>query len=436
MNEKLKFGIISLIVIIFQSALKIYGVIITGSLSFLSETVDTLVDIVFVSITLYSIKHSEKPPDYEHMYGHSKVDPIGAFLQGIILINIYILLIIIAMQTFLAGTYSVANANIGLILLIISFSVNLIFSRILIWKGKSKRSPSLEIQGFNLFYDSLRALIVLISFIFAILGMIYFDPILSIVISTWIIIGAVLLAKKGIKDLTDINPVNPIILEEIRNSIFSIEHVNGIEDLKVRATGAKMFLEVHLSVEDHISVIHAHKITKSIRTLGTRFFPHYEVECIIEMNPLGGESTLSEELINLIHSMKTEFPEMINIKDLNIFTIGDKYFLSLIAIMNEALTLEEAHTICTNFENELQEQAPNLSRIITHIESQRERKLISQDKIECATIDIETSNQIKKYVEDVLKSHPHVKGYHGFEFWTTLNYCVLELHVFFERTLN
>ena len=95
MDEKLKFGIISLIVIIFQSALKIYGVIITGSLSFLSETVDTIVDIVFVSITLYSIKHSQKPPDYEHMWGHSKTDPIGALIQGIILINLYIILVFI-----------------------------------------------------------------------------------------------------------------------------------------------------------------------------------------------------------------------------------------------------------------------------------------------------------------------------------------------------
>ena len=48
MDDKIKYGLLSLGVILFQSVLKIYGVIITGSLSFLSETVDTFVDILFV----------------------------------------------------------------------------------------------------------------------------------------------------------------------------------------------------------------------------------------------------------------------------------------------------------------------------------------------------------------------------------------------------
>ncbi|MHA1916212.1 MAG: hypothetical protein ACW97V_17825 [Promethearchaeota archaeon] len=46
MDIKLKFGIYTLIVILFQSSLKLFGVLITGSLSFLSETADTITDII------------------------------------------------------------------------------------------------------------------------------------------------------------------------------------------------------------------------------------------------------------------------------------------------------------------------------------------------------------------------------------------------------
>ena len=46
MNVKIKFGLISLVIIVSQSIIKIYGVILTGSLSFLSETLDTVVDIM------------------------------------------------------------------------------------------------------------------------------------------------------------------------------------------------------------------------------------------------------------------------------------------------------------------------------------------------------------------------------------------------------
>ncbi|MFX1339634.1 MAG: cation diffusion facilitator family transporter [Promethearchaeota archaeon] len=436
LDKKTRFAFYSLIIILFQTCLKLLGVMITGSLSLLSESVDTLVDIVFVSITLYSVKHSQKPPDYEHMYGHTKTDSIGAMIQGIILINLYILLIIYAIMSILTNSYQVANANIGLVILIISFSTNLIFSRFLIWQGRRYKSPSLEIQGLNLFQDSLRAIVVIVSFTFALYGIIFLDPFFSIVLSTWIIISSFKLAKKGADDLTDINPVDSRLLEEIRIKIFNLDHVNGVDDLKIRASGRQLFFEAHLSVEDHISVIHAHEITKAIRDLGDKLFPVYEVECIVEMNPLGGEKSFSEKIINLIFSMKSEYPKILNIRNINVFRIEDKYFLVITMNINENLTLRQAHDICTEFENELKQQVPQLNRIITHLESQYKEDIISPPDIECVTIDDETMNEMKRLIEDVLKSHSYVKGFHGFEFWATFNACILELHVFFEGDLN
>ncbi len=436
MDEKLKFGIITLIVIVFQSILKIYGLLITGSLTLLSETVDTIVDIIFVSITIYSISQSQKPADYEHMYGHSKIDTIGAFVQGIILINVYVLLIINAILVIMAGTYIVANPMIGVQILIISFIVNIIFSRILIWEGKRHKSPTLKMQGLNLFQDSIRAIIVLISFLLMLFDIIFLDPFFSIAISIWIIIGAFFLAKNGIKDLTDTNPINPLIIEEINAAIFNIDHVNSVEDLKIRASGNVLFLEVRLSVEDHISVVHAHEITKSIRALGKKNFSLYEVEFLIEMNPLGGEPSVRDNLINIIYSMKAEFPEISNLKDLNIFSFEDKYFLSLTLVINKSLTLKEAHNICTTFEKELKEQAPYLSRIIAHIEGER----IIEEKIKketiCTSLSPEKLKEIEILVIKILGEHPQVKGCHGFEFWAAGDYCVLELHIFFDGDLN
>ncbi|MFX0139634.1 MAG: cation transporter, partial [Candidatus Hodarchaeota archaeon] len=103
MDIKVKYAFFTLIVILFQSALKLFGVLITGSLSFLSETADTLTDILFVSITLYSLYQSQKPADYEHMYGHSKIDSISGLIQGVILMNIYVVLIYNAIQAIISS---------------------------------------------------------------------------------------------------------------------------------------------------------------------------------------------------------------------------------------------------------------------------------------------------------------------------------------------
>ena len=436
MNVKVKFGAIALGIIIFQSVLKVYGIFLTGSLSFLSESLDTFVDIVFVSITLYSVRQSDKPPDYEHMYGHSKIDPIGALVQGIILINLYFLLIFNTIGVIISGVYEINAPEVGLQIIIISFVVNIIFSRILIWQGKKNNSLSLEIQGLNLFQDSLRAVLVLISFIFALFRVNFLDPIFSVILSCWIIFGAFLLSKKGIKDLTDENPISAMIIEEIRESIFFLDHVNGVNDLKVRASGNKLFLEVNLSVEDHISVIHANEITKSIRSICNSLIPQYDVECIIEMNPLGGEMSKGENIINLIYSSYTDYMDILNIKDVNLFTFEKDYFLSLTIIVNDALQLDEAHKICTGFENELKEQAPYLSRIITHIEGSPTTGKITPKQLSCSPVDDNRMAEIQRIVENIFKNHDEVKGYHGFEFWTAIEYCVLETHVFFDSDLN
>lgn len=436
MDIKIKFGLLTLVIVLFQSSIKFLGVLITGSLSFLSETADTFIDILFVSITLYSLHSSQKPADYQHMYGHSKIDSISGLIQGVILMNVYVVLIYNAIQVVISSRFEVLNPEFGLIILIISFIVNFTFSRILISEGREQKSLTMEIQGLNLFQDSMRAIIVLLSFIFAYFNITFFDPILSIILSIWIIIGAFKLAKRGVKELTDTNPVSSIVIEKLRTEIFALEHVVGVHNLKVRVTGKTLFLEVHLSVEDHISIVHANEIIKSIRNLSSKVFPLYQVECIVEMNPLASEKSIGEGLINLIYSMKSEYPDIINFKDLNVFRLEDKYFVSLIVVINDSLSLTKAHEICTQFEGEIKKQAPYISRIITHIEGQLYSKSLSANQVKCADVGPEMLQQIKEVVEGVLRQHSQVKGYHGLEFWATLDYCVLELHIFFDGSLN
>jgi len=437
MDIKIKYGIIALIIILIQSSLKTVGVLITGSLSFLSETVDTLTDIFFVSLTIYSLYVSQKPPDFEHMYGHSKIDSLGGLVQGIILVNIYCVLIFVATQSILTRSFEIFNPDLGFLILIISFIINLVFSRILIWQGKKQKSLSLRIQGLNLFQDSLRALIVIVNFVFTLFFSIQFlDPYFSIVLSILIIISSIILSKEGIKDLIDENPVNSLIIEEIKLSVFNLDHVNAVEELKVRFSGNTLFLEMRLSVEDHISVVHANEITKTIRALSKKFFPSYNVETFVEMNPLSGESSLGEKIINLLYTMKSEFKEISDFKDLNVFRIESNYFLSLAIVVDDDLSLEKAHELSNLFERQLHEQVPYISHIITHIESQTMLKKSLTDHLVCTPIEPGKKKEVQVSLDNLLKSIPEVKGYHGLEIWAALDFCVLELHVFFNGALN
>jgi len=61
----------------------------TKSLSFLVELSDSVIDLIAVSITFIALKESQKEPDYEHMYGHNKINSFAAFLQGLLILGLY-----------------------------------------------------------------------------------------------------------------------------------------------------------------------------------------------------------------------------------------------------------------------------------------------------------------------------------------------------------
>jgi cation diffusion facilitator family transporter len=437
MNEKLRFGFIALFVVIFQSLIKIIGVIITQSLSFLSETVDTIVDIFFVALTLYSLYLSQKPADFEHMYGHEKIDSIGALFQGIVLMMIYGILIYNAIQTILYRQSSVENPIIGLQLLIISMVVNLVISLIIIWQGKKRRSLSLKMQGLNLFQDSLRAIIVLVNFLLVLfLNIFSLDPYFSILLSVIIIISALKLVKEGMDNLIDVNPLSAKLLKQLKEKIFRIPHVNGVSNIKPRISGNMLFLEINLAVEDHISVTQADDISKTIKSMINSFFHNYDVETIIEINPLSSEKSLGEKIINLIYSLRAEYPKILNITDLNVFQFKKRYVLYLLVKVDNSLSLKSAHEVVTEFELNLKKTIPLISRIISHIESEEtEMKSLPED-IVCEKLEPHELEQLEFKLKKVLKSKSEIKGYHGFEFWEVFNFCIIELHVFFDGNLN
>ncbi|MCK4380423.1 MAG: hypothetical protein KAW51_04735, partial [Candidatus Lokiarchaeota archaeon] len=88
------------------------------------------------------------------------------------------------------------------------------------------------------------------------------------------------------------------------------------------------------------------------------------------------------------------------------------------------------------FEDEIKKQAPLISRVITHLEGQTHSETLILDQIKCVDVGPEMIQQISKNVEEVLRAHSQVKGYHGLEFWATMDYCILELHIFFDGSLN
>ena len=100
-------------------------------------------------------------------------------------------------------------------------------------------------------------------------------------------------------------------------------------------------------------------------------------------------------LINLIYSIYSDYVNILNIRDVNVFSIENKLYLSLILVVDNSLSLNEAHKICTNFENEIKKQATFLSRIVTHIEGVQRLEIITPKELTCSPVDQKRLKEIQ-----------------------------------------
>src|SRR5713226_3825869 len=75
------------------AALKIVVGITTGSLGILSEAAHSFLDLIAATITLFSVRVSDKPADADHQYGHGKVENFSAFIEtGLLLLTCVVII--------------------------------------------------------------------------------------------------------------------------------------------------------------------------------------------------------------------------------------------------------------------------------------------------------------------------------------------------------
>src|SRR5436309_1851987 len=86
--EKRSVASSSVIAAIGITALKIVVGVTTGSLGILSEAAHSGLDLIAATVTLFSVRVSDKPADADHQYGHGKVENFSAFIEtGLLLLT-------------------------------------------------------------------------------------------------------------------------------------------------------------------------------------------------------------------------------------------------------------------------------------------------------------------------------------------------------------
>ena len=260
--------------------------VVTDSVSLLSTLIDSLLDLAASLVNLLAVRHALTPPDREHRFGHGKAEPLAALGQSAFIAGSAIFLVIEAIRR-LYNPRVIENGEIGIGVMIFAIVITLALTRF--QAHVVRKTGSLAIKADSLHYvsDLLVNGAVIVAVVLATeLGWLFADPIIGLAIAAYILKCAWTIAKDAYDMLMDRELPDA---ERARIKEIVLEHgdVTALHDLRTRASGPLIFIQVHLEMDGHMSLYKAHTVADAVEASLREAFPGAEV--IIHQDPHGIE---------------------------------------------------------------------------------------------------------------------------------------------------
>jgi cation diffusion facilitator family transporter len=243
--------------------IKIIAYIYSNSVALLSDALESIVNILASGMMLFSIHISEKPADDTHEYGHQKIEDISSAFEGIFIIAAAILIVNAAAGRLFVSS-ELLELNLGIAISVLATGINAGISILLIRTAKSSGSMALEGDAKHLLSDVISTVGIWIGLIIVqVTGWYIVDSLLAFIVAIMITrmgIGLILRSLRRLMDHSCIEEENTIlsVLEEHQSDFIEFH------DLKSRRQGNLVLAEIHLTVQDSMSVRMAHDIINKI----------------------------------------------------------------------------------------------------------------------------------------------------------------------------
>jgi len=262
--------------------IKLIAYLISNSVALLSDALESIINIAASSIMFFTIYVSVKPPDESHQYGHQKIEEVSRLIEGILIVIASIFLLYTAYNRIFNPT-ELHSLDVAIITSIIAGGVNSGIAYRLLKESKIKSSPAFEGDAKHLFSDILSSMAIWIGLgIVYFTGYIFIDSILAIGVSIFIMKMGLELIIKSSNYLID--PASKEADRKLREILEDHKHFfTEYHDLKTRRSGNMIFSEVHLVVNDNMTVKEAHDIADHLEEEIRHRLP--EVNMIIHVEP-------------------------------------------------------------------------------------------------------------------------------------------------------
>jgi cation diffusion facilitator family transporter len=426
LSEPVFVALTSVVAAVGLTVFKLVVALSTGSLGILSEFAHSGLDLVAALVTFFAVRAAARPADPEHLYGHGKVENLSALVETLLLLATCGWIVYEAIHRLVARPVPVQVTVWSFVVMGVSIVVDASRSRALARAAKKYNSQALEADALHFSTDIWSSAVVILGLVAVLVGRSSSRPDLwwradSIAalgvaaVATWV---SLRLGRRTIDALLDRAPVG--LHERLVAAVAGVAGVTECERLRVRPSGATMFVDVTIAVAE-LTLEASHRVAHEVEAAVQRVSPGADV--VVHMDPKGeGDRGVPAEVHRVALNRGLE------VHSVAAHSVAGSLHLTMHLEVDPELSLGEARGIAAGLEAEVREGLAAVSRVDIHLEP-REATVGAGDEVTARRA------ALRDRIRAIALGVEHVRGCHDVHIDAVGGVSEVALHVTFDRAL-
>ena len=380
-----------------MTALKIVVGATTGSLGILSEAAHSALDLVAALVTFFSVRVSDMPADAEHQYGHGKIENFSAFIETSLLLITFIGIVYEAIARLFFRHVEIEPHWTAFLVLFVSMGVDCWRSRALGTIAAKYQSQALEADALHFATDIWSSGVVVLGLVLVLVGRMKSvewlraaDPIAALFVAGVVMYVSSRLARKTIDALVDAAPSG--VRAKIIAAISNVDGLLEVDRVRIRRAGNRYFADLSIGLARNVTFQRSEQVADAVTAAVHEVLPDADVMVHSIPRPAGQENIFDRvRAVSARHNL--------NVHDVSIQDLGGRLHVEQHLELDENLSLKEAHDRVTLLESEIQHDVPEISSILTHIESQPATIESGDEMVRDANLEVKLKAIVSEFPE-------------------------------------
>ena len=240
-------------------AIKLFAAIDTNAASMLASLMDAMMDVAVSTLNFIALRYALKPADDDHRFGHGKAEAVMALFQAAFLAGAAFVLLYQGFNRFFVPA-PVGEMNNGIWAMLVCSGLTL--TLVLLQRWIINKTGSLAVNADQAHYrgDLLMNAAVLLALYLVQNSLLWADAVIAILIACYLLFNAAQLLRESMVHLLD-EELPETDRQQILQHLQQMPGVLGVDQLRTRRAGPRVFVQLRLLLPQDWSLQKAHQVT-------------------------------------------------------------------------------------------------------------------------------------------------------------------------------